>query len=149
MGILILILLAQFSFAQNFSTTSNVQTGVKLEASSLPKYQIFYFWATWCPDCKEKITSDLSQFKNKNLDLIAVSTEKDLSKVKSYVEKNNLKISVFYDENRELQKFFKIFSVPSAVLTEKKGSVFEVLAQVSGTDWSQIKAKLEEVGALK
>ena len=146
MGILTLILLVNFSFAQNFSTTMNAQTNSKLEVSTLPKYQIFYFWATWCPDCKEKITSDLSHFKNKNLDLIAISTDKDPSKIKSYAEKNNLKISVYYDENKEIQKYFKIFSVPTAVLTEKKGSNFEILEQVSGMDWTKIKTKLETLG---
>ena len=138
------MLTSQISFAQNYDQTLNLKTNKKL-TEEINEYQVFYFWATWCPDCKEKLKSDLSTYQQKNISLATLSIEKDREKIQKFVEKNKLAYSVYFDPEKTLQKQFKIFSVPSVVLAKKSGTTFEVIESVVGTDWTAINLAISKI----
>lgn len=139
------LMISQMATAQNITSTVNMSDKKPLSIQTLPQFQLFYFWATWCPDCKEKITSDLSIYKKPNLELIAIATDKDMEKVTDYLKVNKVAVPIYFDEKKELQKYFKVFSVPTVVLAEKNENSFRIIHQVTGTDWSEIKAKIKDL----
>lgn len=105
---------------------------------SSEKETLIYFWATWCPDCKDKLTSvfrDSQLYQRFNVILLA--TDKDPQKVRHFVEKNKIEPFVFLDPDRRLQKELKVFSVPSLVRLSQlsaESNVFSVKASQAGGD---------------
>ncbi len=73
------------------------------------------FWATWCADCKEKLTKTLPEWQKASSDLaiIAVGTDKEKDRIAHFVEKEKISLPVFLDEAKKVRKELKIFSVPS------------------------------------
>lgn len=118
--------------AQELKTTKSITDFKKA------KYQIVYFWASWCPDCKEKLRLDLSKYQTAETDFVTLSIEDNKNKVVKFSDKENVKYPVFYDPNRQLQKDLKIFTVPTVVLVQIVDGKPVVLENVSGTDWSKI-----------
>lgn len=98
-----------------------------------PKDKILYFWATWCPDCKEKLTS---VFKRSALfdkyDIYLIATDKDHEKIQHYQKKNSVEDRVFLDEERALQKKLGVFSVPTIVRLKTSGTGLVITAQQAG-----------------
>lgn len=142
------MIFAKVALADLGDGTLDIKTKQTITANANQKYQLFYFWATWCPDCKSTLKSDLTKYLKPNVNFFTVSTDKDLQKIADYVLDNKVNYPVYHDEKKELQKAFKIFSVPTVVLTQKnlKTNSFDIIAQVSGTDWSEISKKLESLG---
>lgn len=97
------------------------------------KDKLIYFWATWCPDCKEKLTSF---FKNdelyKKFDVLLVATDKEKSKVEHFLKKNEIKPHVIIDETREFQKQLGVFSVPTFVRLKKQNDKYTIVHKQSG-----------------
>lgn len=139
------LLVSNFAHSLNLSTSRVVNGGPSFEIASLKEYQVFYFWATWCPDCKEKLSQNLSKYDGKNLSFVTVSTDKDLGKVKDFLVKKPNPYLVLHDEEKILQKQFKIFTVPTVVLTQKQGQDLKVIKSISGKDWSGLDSEIQKL----
>jgi len=138
-------LLPQMAGASNLDTLQNIQTQKLLKEESQKSHVLIYFWATWCPDCKAKLTSDLSAYTKKQVAMIAISTDKDKSKVEQYLSKNKVNLPVYLDADKKLQKELKVFSVPTVVLLQRTAAGYNLVLRVDGRDWSQLDKKLEEL----
>ncbi len=107
--------------------------------------RLVYFWATWCPDCKEKIGKDLVELgKNSQIEVLAVSTDKDVERVRHYVTKEKVLITTFRDPDKILTKQLKVFSVPTWAVLQKdlKSKEWSIVATESGSDFEKIKSML-------
>ena len=96
---------------------------------------LLYFWATWCPECKEKLTGF---FKGSDVyekfDVYLVATDKEAEKIEHFQKKFSIKPQVVLDLDRKLQKELKVFSVPTTVLIERSGAKLTVKKTQSGGD---------------
>lgn len=105
---------------------------------SSDKEKILYFWATWCSDCKEKLTT---VFKRKNLfekyDIYLVATDKDKEKIAHFQKKHGLDTNIYYEDSKELQKKLRVFGVPTLIKMEPRGDSFVVTVQQTGGDIEQ------------
>ena len=128
----------------DLSTAINIKDQQNIAQALKKKYQVFYFWATWCPDCKEKMTSDLSSYESTQVELLSVATDKDREKILDYLKANKVSVPVFYDQEKKIQKYFKVFAVPTVILAEKAENGFKVIYQVSGSDWSELSQLVKE-----
>lgn len=112
-----------------------LNTQASPSAGSSQKDKILYFWATWCPDCKDKLTS---VFKDEDLykkfDVYLIATDKDLEKVKHFQAKHSIHPQVFTDEERALQKNLGVFSVPTIVRLTHNQKNLVVSNKQSGGD---------------
>ena len=95
----------------------------------LGKLIIINFWATWCAPCKKEMPSldSLYQDNNfKNLQVFAVNMEQpNTSKTKKFFADLNIrKLEIFFDNNLNFVKEFKLRGVPTTVLINKKGEEF-------------------------
>lgn len=82
---------------------------------------LLYFWATWCPECKHSFLTILPKLQiRKDLQVLAVNTDKAAKDVEEYKESNKISTESITDPDRKIRKAFKVFSVPTAVLLKKE-----------------------------
>lgn len=85
------------------------------------KKELVVFWATWCPECKEKLTNVMPKiFKENKIAILTVNTEKEIDRVKAFLEKNKILMPTINDDNKNLRKSLKIFSVPAWAVYERQ-----------------------------
>lgn len=107
------------------------------------KEKLVYFWATWCPDCKEKLTSTLKEnHLYDQFDVYLVATDKSEEKIEHFQRKFSIKNQVMLDPDRSLQKALKVFSIPTLVRMDQN---FQVkAAQAGGSIEKLIQTEMKE-----
>ena len=104
------------------------------------KLVIINFWATWCAPCKKEMPSldSLYQDNNfKNLQVFAVNMEQPntLKTKKFFTDLNIKKLEIFFDNNLNFVKEFKLRGMPTTVLINKKGEEFaRIIGEVDFLD---------------
>ena len=104
------------------------------------KLVIINFWATWCAPCKKEMPSldKLYQAKNfKNLQVFAVNMEQpNTLKTKKFFDDLNIKnLSIFFDNDMELVKLFKLRGVPTTIILNKnEEEIARIIGSVDFTD---------------
>lgn len=130
--------------ASLFFQTASVYAGIKAPAfkgkdingkeHSLEAYEgkvkVLYFWATWCPGCVKdtaNVNEVYSQYHPKGVEFISVSLDKDLEKLKAYVEKNNIRFPVLFEGkawDNELANAYMVNSTPSFFIISPEGELW-------------------------
>lgn len=90
------------------------------------KNAILFFWATWCPHCREQInelSSKKEQLKTDGIVLTLVDLGEDPQLVQSYLEKNKLDFSVLLDTAGTVAEDYKVMGIPTFVFVDKAGTV--------------------------
>ena len=106
---------------------------------------IINFWATWCAPCKKEMPSLDRLYQNNNLkDLVvfAVNTEQpNVTKTKKFFSDLNIqKLEIFFDQNLNFVKEFKLRGVPTTILINKKGEEFaRVIGSINFQDQKFLK----------
>lgn len=123
---------------ETLSSLQNINgTAVNLNKK---KQTILYFWATWCPDCRDKMRTKLPEWNAmSNVQVIAVNTDRGADKAHAFVEKEKVQLVVARDESRELQKYLQIFSVPSWALLEEEGDKIKIISKGAGSEMPALK----------
>jgi len=94
------------------------------------KLVIINFWATWCPPCKKEMPSLNMLYQNenfKNLEVLAVNMDQPTNKQKTKKFFNDLNIKnlkIFFDNDLNFVKKFKLKGMPTTILVNKKGEEF-------------------------
>ncbi|MBA1338588.1 MAG: Thiol-disulfide isomerase or thioredoxin [Pelagibacterales bacterium] len=93
------------------------------------KLVIINVWATWCEPCKKEMPSLDALYQSKvlqNLKVFAVNIEKPNQKKtkKFFTDVNIKKLEIFFDENLNIVKKFKLRGVPTTILINRKGEEF-------------------------
>lgn len=93
------------------------------------KSAILFFWATWCPHCREAL-KDLNQkhsgMENKGIKLMLVDVGEGEKEVRRYMERNKIDMTVFLDQDSSLADPYGIIGVPTFVFVDSKGIVTAV-----------------------
>lgn len=83
------------------------------------KTKVLYFWATWCPACRNE-TAPLQEMmpllKEKNIEFISVSLDTDLGRIQKYAEEHGLQDPILFDGKgwkNETAETFGVNSTPS------------------------------------
>ena len=93
------------------------------------KLIIINFWATWCAPCKEEMPSLDRLYKSNELDnliVFAVNLEQPNKKKtkKFFTDLNIQKLTIFFDQNLNFVKEFKLRGVPTTILINKNNEEF-------------------------
>ncbi len=88
------------------------------------KVVLIGFWATWCVPCVAEMPflKKLSEkYKEKGLEIFAVSTDEDLNKVRTFAIENDLNFPVVH--SMSLGKYFNVDSIPASLFIDKHGKL--------------------------
>ena len=91
------------------------------------KIKILNFWATWCAPCKKEMPS-LDEFQARNNDILVFPINVDKpnkEKTNKFFKDLNIKnLQIYFDEELQLVKKFKLRGVPTTILINKNGYEF-------------------------
>ncbi|MFA5088525.1 MAG: TlpA disulfide reductase family protein [Candidatus Omnitrophota bacterium] len=90
------------------------------------KKAIIFFWATWCPHCREQL-KELNQAKaeiaGKNIQIIVVDIGEKEQVIRRFVERDNIQLEVFLDRDSKVSDSYGVVGVPSFFFVNEAGVV--------------------------
>ena len=99
------------------------------------------FFATWCPPCRDEMPFMEKLHKantNKPFRMVAVSVKESSEPVKTFFNKQRLTFTPLLDPNGDVGRHFRIRSIPTTFILDKKGKVLGVA--MGPRDWSSKKS---------
>jgi len=93
------------------------------------KKAILIFWATWCPHCYGELGSlneNISSIEQKGAKIILVDVGEAQGEVKAYLNRRQMKMISFVDEDSYLQETYHLIGVPTLVFIDEKGIIRNV-----------------------
>lgn len=118
---------------EGFSTTDYDGNVVDSSIFSQAKYNMFFIWATWCPDCKKQI-SELekmgSYFKDNNIQIFSLVVD-NYEKTKDNESKNmtsNIRVDKYlYADSVLMQKLIgNSVWIPKIVVVDNEGRLVQI-----------------------
>jgi len=119
-------------------TLRNLQGNLEGLGDHKNKVIVLNFWATWCAPCLEEMPAFeklYRKYRSQGLTVLAVSLDKgDNSKVRDFVDTNNLTFPVLIDSDGIAEKLYPSFTIPFTYVIDKEG---RVAARVDGAkNWA-------------
>lgn len=111
------------------------------------KVVILNFWATWCPPCRAEmplLNNLYREFRNKGLEVVAISTDRSYTVIKDYMSKNPIDITILIDTDNKVSRQFKVFSIPTTFLIDRNGIIIERYLGEENWTSPEIKKKIKE-----
>lgn len=121
--------------AADFTLSTLTQKAVTMSAYRGNAPAILFFWATWCPHCREALhdlNARASEIQAQGVKIVIVDVGEDRAQVKNYVDAHGITLEVFLDEDSLVAGDYMIVGVPTFLLINKDGiikSVTHVLPQ--------------------
>lgn len=88
------------------------------------------FWATWCGPCEAEMPymQELyPEYKDKGVEIIAVSLDTTELVVDRFIEKYDLTFPIPHDQNKEIRNLYKVGPMPSSFFINPDGEIVEVV----------------------
>lgn len=85
-----------------------------------------FFWATWCPYCRRETTKLIKlkqEFKDRNLEILAINYREDIKKLKQFAIKQDINYRILLDKKGEVFKLYNIAGVPGVIILDRKGFI--------------------------
>ena len=93
---------------------------------------LVYFWAEWCPDCKQKLRGDLKQWHKKEIAIFTINKDARQKRAERFLKKYKITLPVYLDKSKKISSALKALSVPHWAVIEYKREVWEVIKTGSG-----------------
>jgi peroxiredoxin len=106
------------------------------------------YWATWCPPCRkglphiQEIAND-KDLAAKGLKVWAINSKEDDAKVKPFLEKQKLTMTVPMDTKGEFGKAYLVQGIPTTVVVGRDGMIKKVFIGFGDGQGEQIRAAVE------
>ena len=113
---------------------------VKFSDVSKGKKAIVFFWATWCPHCREQIRTlkeQRTKLEKEGIEVVLVDIGEDRATVKKFLAAGNYDFNVFLDGNSYVAEIYQVFGVPTLFFVGADGKIREML-NVFPDDYEEI-----------
>lgn len=93
------------------------------------KVLILSFFASWSKSCQEEMLflKELdAKDKNNRVNIIAVSFDRKLEKLSSFINENNIGFKVLHDKKLRTLKDFRILIIPTLFVIDREGNIHSV-----------------------
>jgi peroxiredoxin len=91
------------------------------------KIILLNFWATWCPSCKEDITSLIAiynQYKDSGLEIVGISLDKkELGVVDSFVQEMKIPYTILLGDEVVVKNYGGFKGIPTTFLLDRNGRI--------------------------
>ena len=90
---------------------------------------IIFFWATWCPHCREALDTlgaRVPEIEKQAIKVIVVDVGEGKNDVESYLKAHDVKLEVFFDEDSSVSSDYSILGVPTFFLISSEGTIKSV-----------------------
>lgn len=90
---------------------------------------LVFFWATWCPHCREelRLLSTMTETLQKSgIKIVLVNLEENPRLVRAYVDKLKLPYNVFLDETSKVGEQYSVIGLPTVFFVNKDGVVMRM-----------------------
>ncbi len=87
---------------------------------------LMFFWATWCPHCREEIAhlnDAILALKEKGIVIVLVDVGETPEEAKAFLESKNITLDSFVDEDNTLQEPYQLIGVPTVVAINAAGNI--------------------------
>lgn len=88
------------------------------------------FWATYCDPCKEEMPymeQLYPEYKEKGIEILAVSLDTTELVVKNFIEDYNLTFPIVHDQRGDVMDLYKIGPIPTTFFINPEGEVVRVI----------------------
>jgi thiol-disulfide isomerase/thioredoxin len=108
--------------------------------------RLYYLWASWCPDCRQKLRAEIPNLseKYKDFSVITVNMDRREEKATHFIDDEGLKLPVVRDEDKIFAKKLKLFAIPSWVVMKKSGDNWEIVDKQSGSEMEKIEQAMNK-----
>jgi len=90
------------------------------------KKAIIFFWATWCPHCRQalkELNAETETILQKGIQIVLVDLGESARQVSNYVLANKIKSDILLDEESSLSRPYALMGIPTFVFVDEKGIV--------------------------
>ncbi len=87
---------------------------------------IIFFWATWCPHCREQLkgfNAQAEEIGKKGIKVILVDIGESKGEVQAYVDKNKIMFEIFLDQEETVVEKYAVIGVPTFFFVNAKGEI--------------------------
>jgi peroxiredoxin len=87
---------------------------------------ILFFFASWCPYCRQKLPSlskNYSRYQSENIQLLAINAGESKAKVSAFAAKEKLPFDILLDVDSKTSGAYDVVGIPTFVLISKDGRV--------------------------
>jgi peroxiredoxin len=112
--------------APDFTLKSLSGQEINFQAFRSGKPAIIFFWATWCPHCREQLdelSAKSSEFETKGIKVALVDIEESRETVRAYLERRGISFDVLLDDTSAVAQDYSILGVPTYYFINKDGIV--------------------------
>ena len=84
------------------------------------------FWATWCPPCRAEmpyLQQIYDEWKGRGLALLTIDVGESPSRVRSYLQSNNLSLPVLLDTGKEVRDKYGVRAYPTTFFIDEDGII--------------------------
>jgi peroxiredoxin len=88
------------------------------------KKAILFFWATWCPHCRDELKrlNDIKEeIASKGIKVILVDLGEDKDTVQEFMYRHHYAFDVFVDDKQSLEGAYQLVGVPTLFFIDENG----------------------------